>query len=125
MFAPGVIFAPHAAAAPDVAWFEGRASLDRATGPDQKWRGVELLIEVLSAGRANQRSDRVLKLRQYSRFGVREYWIASWRTETVEICRLGATGLELVETRGATDTRTSPHLPGFAVSVRELFPLTE
>ena len=65
--APGVIFAPDDDVAPDVVWIscERLAALQDQAG---HLRGVpELVVEVLSPGAANERRDRELKLRLYSR----------------------------------------------------------
>lgn len=120
--APGVVFAPDEAVAPDVVWFESEESYQRACGTDDKLHAADLVVEVLSPGRQNERRDRELKLEVYSRWAVKEYWLADWRVRSVLVYRPGARGLELAEALGADGTLTSPLLPGFAVPLRELFP---
>jgi Uma2 family endonuclease len=122
--APGVIFAPDDAVAPDVVWFESRESFARAYGADEKLHAADLVVEILSPGRENERRDRELKLDVYSRWAVKEYWLADWRVRSVLVYRPGTRGLELAEALGADDTLTSPLLPGFSVPLRELFPPT-
>jgi Uma2 family endonuclease len=123
--APGVVFAPDDAAAPDVAWFQSRESFARAFGPDEKLHAADLVVEVLSPGRENERRDRELKLAMYSRWRVKEYWLADWRDRTVLVYRQGADGLALAAALGEDDALTSPLLPGFAVRVGGLFPNLE
>jgi Uma2 family endonuclease len=59
----------------------------------------------------------------YSRRGVEEYWIADWRTMTLEVYRRQHNELQLVETLQAGDVLTSPLLPGFACPTDRLFEL--
>ena len=71
--------------------------------------------------RRNERRDREVKLKLYSRRGVLEYWIVDWQQRKVEVYRRQEQALHLVATLYATDTLTSPMLPGFACPVTQLF----
>jgi Uma2 family endonuclease len=86
-YAPGLIFAPDDDIAPDLVWI----SRERwATALDEAGHlrvAPELVIEVLSPGATNERRDRQLKLKLYSRQGVHEYWIVDWRNRTVQVFR--------------------------------------
>src|SRR2546422_8853614 len=76
--APGLVFAEDDDVAPDVIWIS-RERYDR--GVDEAGHihlAPELVIEVLSLGKANEERDREIKLKLYSRRGVLEYWIVSW-----------------------------------------------
>ena len=118
--APGVIFNPEDAVAPDVAWIS-QERLAGITDEDGKLHGApELVVEVLSPGGANARRDRELKLALYSRQGVREYWIVDWRDQTTQVYRREQAALRLIATLTAEDILTSPLLPGFSVAVGEL-----
>ncbi|MBI3967577.1 MAG: Uma2 family endonuclease [Chloroflexi bacterium] len=120
IIAPGLIFAPDQAVEPDVVWVS-RERIGTVVGDDGKLHAApDLVVEILSPGTANQQRDRELKLKLYSRYGVREYWIVDWRDESVQIYRREQTALTLVSTVTADETLTSPLLPGFAVTVREL-----
>jgi len=119
--APGLIFGRHDDVAPDVVWI----SLERLAGALDEARHLtiapELVIEVLSPGKANQDRDREVKLNLYSRRGVDEYWIVSWMQRFVEVYRREDAALKLVATLHDTDTLTSPLLPGFSCPVSRLF----
>jgi Uma2 family endonuclease len=118
--APGVIFAPDDTAAPDIAWVS-RDRFSFVVGDDGKLHAApDLVVEVLSPGSENVRRDRERKLDQYSRFGVREYWIIDWRAETVDVHRHDGTALRLIATLSAADQLTSPLLPGFTARVGDL-----
>src|SRR5436190_22428576 len=85
--APGIIFAEDDNVAPDVIWI-GRERLRTARGDDDKLHEApELIVEVLSPGASNQRRDRDLKLKLYSRRGVREYWIVDCAARVVSVYR--------------------------------------
>ena len=119
--APGVIFADDDDVAPDVVWISHERL---ATALDQAGHlhtAPELVVEVLSPGSANERRDREVKLKLYSRRGVLEYWIVDWQQRKVEVYRRQEQALHLVATLYATDTLTSPMLPGFACLVTQLF----
>lgn len=120
--APGVIFGPDDAVAPDVVWVR-RERLAAVLGEDGKLHAApDLVVEVLSPGSRNESRDLELKVSLYSRYGVLEYWIADWRDRTLLIYRRQDARLVRVATLTAEDTLTSPLLPGFEVPVARLFP---
>src|SRR5712692_6991789 len=86
-FAPGVIFTPDNAVAPDVVWISHDRLAHALDSAGHLRVPPELVIEVLSPGSANVRRDREKKLAVYSRFGVDEYWIANWRNRTIIVYR--------------------------------------
>jgi Uma2 family endonuclease len=119
--APGVIFTPEDAVAPDVVWMSQerlRRSLDPAGHVHE---APELMVEVLSPGSENIRRDRELKLKLYAREGVAEYWVVDWRARTVEVYRRNAGELRLVTTLTDADELISPLLPGFRLPVARLW----
>jgi Uma2 family endonuclease len=120
-FAPGLIFADDDDVAPDVVWATNdRLALTLAS--DGKLHGApELVIEVLSAGSANERRDCEAKLKLYSRRGVSEYWIADWRLRKILIHRREDDQLKLCATLSEVDTLTSAVLAGFSCSVARIF----
>jgi len=119
--APGVIFADDDDVVPDVVWI----SHDRRTtalGPDGHLHAAPaLVVAVLSPGGTNERRDREVKRKLYSRRGVLEYWIVDWRTQQIEVYRREQRALSLVATLYPSDTLTSPLLPGFTCEVATLF----
>ena len=86
-WAVGVIFDEDEAVAPDVVWIR-RARIAEVLGADGKLHAApDLVAEILSPGRANERRDREAKLDAYSRRGVLEYWIVDWPRRQVEVYR--------------------------------------
>jgi Uma2 family endonuclease len=117
----GLVLDPINAVEPDAVWISHarfQAGLDAA---GHLTLAPELAVEVLSPGRDNEQRDREEKLAFYSRWGVEEYWIVNWRTQTVEVYRRDGGTLRLAATLGAGDELKSPLLPGFACPVARLF----
>jgi Uma2 family endonuclease len=120
-WAPGVIFAEDDAVAPDIVWVS-KERLPSVLGTDGKLHAApDLVVEVLSPGASNERRDREVKLGLYSRRGVQEYWMVSWQRREVAVYRRVQAQLQLAETLREDDHLRSPLLPGFFLSVRELF----
>src|SRR5262249_50093248 len=93
-----------------------------AVGADVKiGKMPELVIEVLSPGKTNEKRDRVTKLALYSRRGVDEYWIVSWQARSIEIYRRSGAELQLARTLPEDDVLESPLLPGFSGPVSKIF----
>lgn len=120
-FTPGVVFADDDDVIPDLVWI----SRDREAGAvDEKGHfrlAPELVVEVLSPGRANEVRDREVKLGLYSRRGVSEYWLVDWQAHTVDVFRRMGDALHHVATLAGDDALTSPLLPGFRCPLASLW----
>lgn len=120
-FAPGIIFAEDDDVAPDVVWIS-RERMKTALGDDGKLHSApELTVEVVSKGFQNERRDRELKLKLYSRRGVSEYWIADWWNKKLEVFRRENAELKLIATLFSEDVLETPLLPEFKCAVKEIF----
>lgn len=114
---PGLIYADDEAVIPDLIWLS-TTRLKAISGKDGRLHGSpELVVELLSPGKANEERDREQKLDLYSRRGVLEYWIADWRTTVVEVYRPVEGELRLAQTVREGETLSSPLLPGFAAII--------
>src|SRR5205807_508074 len=83
--APGIIYARDEAVAPDLVWI-ARERFASVVGEDGKLHASpDLVVEVVSHGRANEVRDRELKVDVYDRRGVAEYWIVDWRVPAIEV----------------------------------------
>ena len=106
---------------PDVVWIS-RSRFEGALDEQGHLRvAPELIVEVLSPGEANERRDRDLKLRLYSRVAVHDYWIVDWQSQRVDIFRREQDCLSLLETLASEDTIETPLLPGFSCPVSRLW----
>jgi Uma2 family endonuclease len=119
--APGLIFAEDNDVAPDLVWLSNERLAETLAADGKLHAAPELVIEVLSPGRANLRRDREAKLGLYSRRGVSEYWIIDWQSREIEVYQRTESELRLVTTLHSADTLQSPLLPGFACSLNSLF----
>jgi Uma2 family endonuclease len=119
--APGLIFTDDNDVAPDMVWVSHERLATSLQSDGHFHSAPELVIEVLSPGSSNARRDREIKLDLYSRRGVREYWIVDWERRQIEVYRRVDAALALAATLMPDDVLESPLLPGFALSLAELF----
>ena len=118
---PGIIFADDTNVVPDMIWIS-RERLKTVLHRDGKLHNApELVIEVLSPGAENERRDREVKLKLYSRQGVKEYWVVNWQAQSLEVYRRKSAILTLEETLEGDDILESPLLPGFHCKVSRIF----
>jgi len=118
--APGIIFADDDDVAPDVVWISNKR-MTTALADGKLHSAPELVIEVVSRGFENERRDREVKLKLYSRRGVSEYWIADWWNKKIEVFRRENAELKLVVTLFTDDLLESPQLPDFHCQVADIF----
>lgn len=86
--------------------------------------GADLVMEVVSGGRADRRRDLVTKRAEYAAAGIRGYWIVDPEKETITVLRLeGDTYVEHGHFREGE--ATSALLPGFAAPVAGVFAAAE
>lgn len=81
-----------------------------------------LVIEILSPG--TRRRDEGIKRRLFDQKGVREYWLVDPKGRRVSVCRRANDGSFPVVTtldHSGDDQLMTPLLPGFSLSVSELF----
>lgn len=118
---PGLIFSDTDNVIPDVVWISNECLALSIDESGHLTNAPELIAEVLSDGIDNIRRDKETKVKLYSNHGVREYWIADWRLEKLEIYRRNEGKLELVETLLVNDELTTPLLPNFSVLLKNIF----
>jgi Uma2 family endonuclease len=118
---PGIVFSESDNVIPDVVWASNERLERLLNDAGHLTAAPELVVEVLSLGKTNERRDREAKLKLYSVWGIHEYWIVNYREQTVEIYRRQNAALKLVETLYSQDEITSPILPGLRCSVNTFF----
>ncbi|MEB3181623.1 MAG: Uma2 family endonuclease [Nostocaceae cyanobacterium] len=117
----GVIFTDADNVIPDVVWISKERLAAVLDDAGHLTAAPELVIEVLSPGEINERRDKEVKLKLYASQGVREYWIANWQLQQIQVYRRENAMLVLVATLFAGDELSSPLLPGFSCAVGRLF----
>ena len=79
-----------------------------------------LVIEIISPSSGTR--DRETKRNIYAEHGVGEYWIVDPDTRTVSVMTLEGKDFREVGQYFATDTLSSPTLPGLALDLSSIFP---
>lgn len=69
----------------------------------------------------NECRDREVKVKLYSRHGVKEYWVVNWQAQSLEVYRRESTLLTLEKTLEGNDILDSPLLPDFRCTASRLF----
>lgn len=115
-----MVFSDEDAVAPDIAWVSTGRVRHLVNERGKLRAAPDLVVEVLSPGAVNEERDREAKLRLYSRWGVREYWIVSWELVEVHVFRRVDAALAIAATLVADDVLTSQLLPGFSARVGAL-----
>ena len=118
---PGLVLGEYDDVVPDVVWVSHRRLAGSLNQDGHFTRAPELVAEVLSPDKTDERRDRVAKLTLYSRHGVLEYWIVDWMQRLVEVYRRERGALKRAATLYADDALESPTLPGFSCRVSKLF----
>lgn len=109
---------------PDICFFT-TAKTAGFNGKQSVFPPPDLIVEVLSP--STERNDRTLKLQDYARHGVGEYWIVDADEQTIEqyVLPPGATSYELQARLSKSAGLTSVVLTGFNVPVAACFDATE
>lgn len=91
----------------------------RATVTDRLVEGVpDIVVEILSSDRNR---DLVRKRQVYAEAGVLEYWILDPRQDTATLLELRDGEFFERAVLGATDTATTPLLPGLSIPLTDVF----
>ena len=118
---PGIVFSDTDNVEPDLVWISNERLKSLLDESGHLTGAPELVVEVLSPGKLNERRDKEAKLKLYSSQGVQEYWIVSWQLKTVEVYRREDFQLELSATLINHDQLTSTLLPDFGCDISRLF----
>ncbi|MFN9176149.1 MAG: Uma2 family endonuclease [Synechocystis sp.] len=118
---PGLIFASDDNVIPDLVWISDEKLASCVDEAGHFTCAPELIVEVLSQKTQDIARDRQVKLKLYSRVGVKEYWIVDWQRQTVEIYRRSQARLALVSTLFSEDQLTSPLFPDFSLNIAAIF----
>jgi Uma2 family endonuclease len=117
----GVVFDEFNGVIPDLVYVSNER-FDRILAGSRLIAAPEIVIEILSPGKANEDRDKVAKRRLFTTVGVSEYWIVDPATRTLELQRKRKEGgLKRAIILQADDDLTTPLLPGFRVPVSQLF----
>ncbi len=118
LFAPiDVILADDTIVQPDLV-FIARDHLSRVNE-----RGIEgppdLVVEILSP--RTRRTNRVIKMRAYARFGVPQCWLVDPEAQSLEMFSLSSSGYVLTRVAGGGETVRSELFPELNLALGEIF----
>jgi len=102
---------------PDVLFLLAGRVIDVDEPPD----GIDLAMEIVSAGSGNRKHDFVTKRAEYAKAGIPEYWIIDPEKNEVHVLVLDNGSYREHGIFKPGDTATSVLLPEFAVDVTALF----
>jgi Uma2 family endonuclease len=112
-----VILSRNVIVRPDILFIErGRIGL---IGKNNLWGAPDLVIEILAPHTREQ--DLTQKRNLYSRFGIREYWIADPDAATAEVLVWSELGYATAGICGRSDRMSSPLFPRLRLPLRKVF----
>ena len=114
---PGLIYSEIDSVIPDVVWVSNNRLAQIEDDSGHLTASPELVIEVLSSGKENERRDKETKLKLYSIQGVQEYWIIDRFKRQMEVYRREQNQLTLTATLMDQDEIYSTLLPEFSCRV--------
>lgn len=83
--------------------------------------GADLVVEVVSEGKANRERDLVEKPRVYAEAGISEYWIVDPQQRQIHVLTLKGKAYRVHGCFSEKQTASSVLLPEFSVSVKDVF----
>jgi len=116
----GMILSDYDAVIPDICFVRNERWDEVVTG-EKFTRAVDLVIEILSAGKENRERDLSAKRQLYAKYGVAEYWIVDRENQCVLIYRLQGNILEEVARLTVEEEVQTPLLPRFQLKVSSVF----
>jgi Uma2 family endonuclease len=117
---PGILFSEIDSVIPDIVFFTNERAALIVSG-ERLIAAPDLIVEIVSPGRDNERRDRVAKRQLYGKFGVREYWIVDPQLRTIEVATLRDGALTESFVFREADELTSTVLPGFSLHLPQVF----
>jgi Uma2 family endonuclease len=85
------------------------------------WKGADLVVEIVSGDAKDVKRDWETKPREYARTGIPEYWIVDPKQQLIRVLTLRGKTYRIHGDFGSGDRANSVLLPGFSVSVDEVF----
>lgn len=119
---PGLIFSEFDGVIPDLIFISHEKIEEILDEESGKFQGApEIVIEILSPGKANARRDLQIKRELYEIYQVPEYWVVDPFEKEVSVFRLEAGELKKISSFGESEKLTTSTLPTLEISISELF----
>jgi Uma2 family endonuclease len=114
-----VAVSPDRGRKPDVSMYAAGTRLAANAGLSRT--PPHVVVEVLSPSPRDVHRDRVEKLKEYARFGIRYYWLLDPRTRLLEILELGADGRYAIALSASSGTPAAPGCEGLTLDLNDLW----
>jgi len=116
----GLVLSQYDSVIPDIS-FVTNERWNEAVANSRFVLAPNLVIEILSPGKANLKRDLISKRRLYAKYGVEEYWIVDVDKRQVVTFQLADGNLKENTALTTNDVLTSTVLGGFGIEVASLF----
>ena len=118
----GAVLSDHDAVIPDLV-FVRNERWNLVVAEDRFVAAPDLVIEIVSPGKASRERDLTVKRQLYGKYGVKEYWVVDNENLCILIFRLDGKNLEEIGRLKGDAEITSLILPGFQLKVSTIFNL--
>jgi Uma2 family endonuclease len=119
---PGLIFSEFDGAIPDLIFISHERIEEILDEESGKFHGApEIVIEILSPGRANARRDLQIKRELYEIYRVPEYWVVDPFEKEISVFRFEKGELKKSGLFKENETLTTKTIPSFEINISELF----
>ncbi len=119
---PGLIFSEFDGVIPDLIYISHEKIEEILDEESGKFFGApEIVIEILSPGKANARRDLQIKRELYEIYKVPEYWVIDPFEKKVSVFRFENNELKKVDSFKENQILTTQNLASFEINISELF----
>ncbi len=119
---PGLIFSEFDGVIPDLIFISHEKTEEILDEKGGKFHGApEIVIEILSPGRANARRDLQIKRELYEIYKVPEYWVVNPFEKKISVYKFKGGELKNTKTYQENETLITKSLPDFNLNISKLF----
>lgn len=119
---PGLIFSDFDGVIPDLIYISHEKIEELLNEESGKFYGSpEIVIEILSPGKANARRDLQVKRELYEIYKVPEYWVINPFEKEINVFQRESGKLKQMKTFTENENLTTINLPKFKLQLKELF----
>ena len=119
---PGLIFSEFDGVIPDLIYISRERMKEILDEDDGKFYGApEIVIEILSPGKANARRDLQIKRELFEIHKVPEYWVVDPFEKEISVFKFAENQLKLTKSYKENEELKTDNLPGFQLKLKKLF----
>lgn len=119
---PGLIFSEFDGVIPDLIYISRERMKEILDEDDGKFYGApEIIIEILSPGKANARRDLQVKRELFEIYKVPEYWVVNPFEKEISVFKFAENQLKLTKNYKENENLETDKLPDFQLNLKKLF----